>query len=116
MLHGIVKDATASAYTFLFGIFASTGVPLTAGFIADVLIFIGTIHTFGLVGAVPLLSIILLGAYMYYAVNRSFLSTTTVSKARWHTGSAQLASYAVLITGILVFGVFPFLILSAVSI
>lgn len=115
-LSGIVKDAKASAYTFLFGIFASTGVPLTAGFIADVLIFIGTIQSFGIAGAVPLIGVILLGAYMYYAVNRSFMSTTTISKAHWHTGAPQLASYAVLIAGILVFGVFPFLILNAANI
>ena len=115
-LRGIVKNAGSTAYTFLLGVLSSTGMPLTATFIADVLIFIGTISAFGVLGIVPLLSIILMGAYMYYAVRRSFLSTATFTQSRWHVGVPQNVAYAILIASIFMFGIMPMLLLQLVKI
>ncbi|MCL4411652.1 NADH-quinone oxidoreductase subunit M [Candidatus Marsarchaeota archaeon] len=109
-LRGIAKNAGPTAYTFLLGIFATTGMPLTATFIADVLIFIGAITAFGVLGIVPLLSIILVGAYMYYAVRRSFLSTATFTPSRWRIGASQNVAYAVLFSSIFIFGIVPVLL------
>lgn len=110
MLKGIVRDSVGSAYSFLVGTFASTGIPLTAGFIADVLIFIGAIKTYGLYGAIPIFSIMLLGFYMYYAVNKSFLSTKESSQSIAKLPRQMAFTYAIAMAAIFIFGIFPYLI------
>ena len=110
MLKGIVRDSVGSAYSFLVGIFASTGIPLTAGFIADVLIFIGAIKTYGLYGAIPIFSIMLLGFYMYYAINKSFLSTKESSQSIAKLPRQMAFTYAIAMAAIFIFGIFPYLV------
>jgi proton-translocating NADH-quinone oxidoreductase chain M len=112
VLKGIVKDSVGSAYSFLVGTFASTGVPLTAGFIADVLIFIGAIDTYGLYGAIPIFSIMLLGFYMYYAINKSFLSTKESSDSIAKLPRQMAFTYAIALSAIFAFGIFPFVVTS----
>ncbi len=107
VLRGIVKDSMSSAYSFLVGVFASTGIPLTAGFIADVLLFIGAIKSFGLYGVLPLFSIMLVGFYLYYVVNKSFLSTKEHSDSIAKVPKPLWASYAILAASIFMFGIFP---------
>ncbi len=110
-LKGAVRNAASSVYSFLISVFSATGVPLTAGFIADILIFLGAYRTFGLLGLVPISTIVIMGGYLYYAVNRSLLSTTITSKViRLREGHWNPA-YVVLITAIFLFGVFPSILL-----
>ncbi len=110
-LRGIVKGAASTAYSFLFGVFAATGVPITAAFIADLLIFIGADKSFGVLGVVPLFSIIIVGAYLYYAINKSFFDTeNSIEIVRYETGHWN-PSYALLIFSILALGIVPALIL-----
>ncbi len=111
ILNGVVKEAASSAYSFLFGVFAATGVPITAAFIADLLIFIGADKSFGVLGLIPLFSIIIVGAYLYYAINKSFFDTeSSVEIVRYETGHWN-PSYALLIFSILALGIVPSLIL-----
>lgn len=111
ILKGVVKNATSSAYSFLMGVFTATGVPLTVGFIADLLIFLGAYKSFGFIGLIPIISIIMMGGYLYYAVNKSILSTGKTSDIKkfghkyWNTG------FVVLVFAIFIFGIFPSILL-----
>ncbi len=109
-LKGIIRESMGSAYSFLIGVFASTGLPLTAGFIADVLIFIGAISTYGLYGAIPLFSILLLGLYMYYVVNKSFFAGKEYSNSIAKLPKGIMVSSYMAMAAIFIFGLFPFII------
>ena len=58
-LKGVIKDFSSIAYLFILGSFATLGLPLTVGFIADILIFTAAFSTFGMLSLIPLISIIL---------------------------------------------------------
>ena len=79
------------------------------------LLFIGSISSFGLLGAVPLLAIILLGAYLYFIINRSMLSTKEHSESVNFIGIRQYAGCLLLIIFIFIFGVLPFILLNLVN-
>ena len=115
-LRGVVRNAVSTAYTFLTGVFATTGVPLTAAFVGDVLIFLGAIQAFHIYGAIPLLAIIFLGAFLYYVVNKSVLATRESSAAVNYIEARQKAGYAVLLFFIFLFGILPFLILNFLNV
>ncbi len=115
ILRGIVKNARLSTYALLIGIFTMVGMPLTTAFIADLLIFIGAIQAFGLYGIIPLFAILLLGAFMYFMVNKSFLATKHYSKSINFIGTEQKFVYFVLLFFIFLFGVFPFIILKLLN-
>ncbi len=111
VLRGVVRDAASTAYAFLFGIFAATGVPLTGAFIADLLIFIGTERSFGLVGLIPLFSIVIVGAYLYYAAEISIFDTKKgMDMVRYESGHWNPA-YALLVFAIIAIGLVPYFIL-----
>jgi NADH-quinone oxidoreductase subunit M len=112
MVKGVIASSAATGYTFLIGIFATTGVPLTAAFIGDVLIFIGAIKAFSIIGAIPLLALGIVGTYLYYIINKSVLSTKEVSRNVEYIGVSQKIGYAVLVFFIFLFGLLPFLILN----
>ncbi len=109
---GVIASSAATGYTFLIGVFATTGVPLTAAFIGDVLIFLGAIRAFSAMGVIPLLSLGIVGAYLYYVMNKSVFSTREVSKTIEYIGSSQKLGYAILLFFIFLFGLLPFLILN----
>lgn len=111
VLKGVVKNATASAYSFLIGVFTATGVPLTVGFVADLLIFLGSYKSFGFIGLIPLISIIIMGGYLYYAVNKSILSMNETSDVKRFGYSYWNSGFLVLISAIFVFGIFPSILL-----
>ena len=112
VLRGVVKNAFETAYTFLTGVFATTGVPLTAAFIGDVLIFMGALQAFSLFGIIPLIALLLTGTYLYYVINKSFLSTKEVTQNINYIGASQRAGYLLLIACIFFFGIAPFIILN----
>ena len=115
VLRGIAVNAKLTSYVFLIGIFAITGVPLTAGFIADILMFLGAINVYGILGIVPLLSLILLGGFLYFVINRSFFATKERTKNVDFIGTRQKAGYTILLASIFVFGVLPFLLLNVIN-
>jgi NADH-quinone oxidoreductase subunit M len=112
VLKGVVRDAVSTAYTFLVGIFATTGVPLTAAFVGDVLIFFGAIQAFSIYGALPLIAIILLGSYLYYVANKSIMATKHSSKPVDYIAPNQKLGYFILLLFIFLLGVMPFIILN----
>jgi NADH-quinone oxidoreductase subunit M len=108
---GVVNQATSTAYSFLAGTFGITGVPLTTGFVADVLIFIGSIQAFGIIGALPLLGLLIIGAFLYFVINKSFLMTKDPLQRVDYIGVEQKIGYAFFMFFMFLFGVFPFLLL-----
>jgi NADH-quinone oxidoreductase subunit M len=111
VVKGVVSRAASTGYSFIMGVFGVTGVPLTAGFVADVLIFIGAIQAFGLAGALPLIGLLMIGAFMYLVINRSFMMTKEPSQPVEYIGIEQQLGYAFLMGSMLLFGIFPFLLL-----
>jgi NADH-quinone oxidoreductase subunit M len=116
VLRGIVLNAKSTAYAFLLGTLAMIGFPLTPGFIADILIFMGSIQSFGLYGALPLLALILMGAYMYFVISKSILSTKEHSEAVNFTGVQQDLGYSLLALFIFLFGALPFVLLNFIRV
>ena len=92
ILRGTALSARFVSYAFLVGAIAMLGFPLTSGFIADIMLFTGSISAFGLLGAAPLLALILLGAYLYFIINKSIFSTKEHSEAVNYVGIWQYAS------------------------
>ncbi len=114
-LRGISHSAKLTSYTFLIGIFAMTGVPLTAGFIADILMFLGAIGAFGIYGIIPLFSLILMGAFMYFIINKSFFANRERTPPEDFVGANQTIGYVVLIASIFLFGILPFILLNVIN-
>jgi NADH-quinone oxidoreductase subunit M len=117
VLKGTVVDAASTTYAFIVGAFAMIGLPLTAGFIADILLFIGSLQAFGILGLVPIFALVFMGAFMYFVIGKSMLSS---SKER--SGAVNFASldqqigFVILIFFIFMFGVLPFTVLNLVKI
>ncbi|MGC8479153.1 MAG: complex I subunit 4 family protein [Candidatus Micrarchaeia archaeon] len=109
VLKGVIKNFSSLAYLFIAGTFATVGIPLTAGFIADVLIFTAAFTTFGLVSFVPLISIIILGAMLFWVIERVFLSNK--SKPINILLNSVLYSEVFLLSASVILGVLPALLI-----
>ncbi|MCL4380806.1 MAG: NADH-quinone oxidoreductase subunit M [Candidatus Marsarchaeota archaeon] len=116
ILKGIVKNAGLVAYSMLAGIFIMLGIPLSSAFIADLLIFIGAVSAFGLAGLAPLLALLLVGAFLYLVISRSFMSTGKYTRAVGSIGADQRLAFCVLLFFIFLFGAFPFIMLGVFKI
>lgn len=116
MLKGTVVNAASTTYSFLIGAFAMVGLPLTAGFIADILLFIGSFQAFGIMGLVPLFALVLMGAFLYFVIGKSMLSSKEHSETVNFVALDQKIGYALLIFFIFLFGILPFTILNLVKI
>ncbi len=73
-LTGVVRNFRALAYLFIFSAFAALGIPLTSGFVGDLLVFIGSYSAYGLLGLAPLLGILIMGAFFFWLVENVFMS------------------------------------------
>lgn len=114
-IRGVVEGSASTAYSFMLGIFSITGVPLTVGFIADLLIFIGAFSAFGLYGLIPLGAILLAGGLLYLIVSRSIVNGRNGAEAPYLPTAAQKAGYAVLLLFIFAFGMLPFILLKIIG-
>ena len=115
-IKAIVKNSFGTAYAFLFGVFAATGLPLTGVFIADILIFSGGVEGFGLYALIPIIVIIFIGAYLYKIASRSIFYIKEPTLAVRNIESDKIFAYIILIAAIIFIGIFPSLILSIFSI
>ncbi len=113
-LKGTVMRAASSTYAFIIGVLAMMGFPLTAGFIADILLFIGSFNSFGMIGLIPLFALVFLGAFMYLIINKSMLSSREYSSTVDYAPAGQKISCAVLVFFIFLFGMLPFMITNLV--
>lgn len=107
-LGGIAEWSGAAAYSFIIGILATIGIPLTSGFIGDILLFIGASGAFGIVGIVPLAASIIVGAYLFWIVERSiFRNNMKRETYSEYIDTYVLAAAIVLIASLVAFGVLP---------
>ncbi|EQD58483.1 proton-translocating NADH-quinone oxidoreductase, chain M [mine drainage metagenome] len=114
-IRGVVEGSAATAYSFMLGIFSMTGVPLTVGFVADLLIFLGAFGAFGLYGLLPLGAILIAGGLFYLVVSRSLVNSREKADASYLPTAEQKIGYAILLLFIFIFGMFPFILLKIVS-
>ncbi len=114
-LKGTVVNAASTTYAFLIGVLAMVGFPLTAGFVADILLFIGSLQAFGIFGVVPIFALVFMGAFMYLIINKSMFSTRERSKTVDYLKLDQKIGYTMLIFFIFLYGVLPFTILNLVK-
>ncbi|MCL5427855.1 MAG: NADH-quinone oxidoreductase subunit M [Candidatus Marsarchaeota archaeon] len=108
-LKGVIRHFRPLAWLFIFGTFAMVGLPLTAGFIGDLLVFIGAYAVFGIVALLPLAAILLLAGILFWIVERVFMS----GRATWPTEQVPMAIYytgTFLAVSTIVLGVLPFLL------
>ncbi len=109
-LKGIIRNFRPAAWLFVFGAFAIAGLPLTSGFIGDLLIFIGTYSVFGVSAFLPLAAILILAGLLFWITEKVFMSgkaTTPVEiipKRVYYTGIFLAASTIIL-------GIAPFLLI-----
>ncbi len=108
-LKGVIKNFNSLAYLFIAATFATVGIPLTIGFIADLLIFTAAFTTFGVIALIPLLSVILLGALLFWIIERVFLSGRSVQTG--YLVNSVLYSEIFLLALTLIFGIMPSLLI-----
>ncbi len=114
-IRGVVESSAAAAYSFMIGVFSITGVPLTVGFIADLLIFIGAFGAFGLWGIIPLGAILIAGGLLYLVISRSIVNGRGKMEAPYMPSIENRAGYAVLMLFIFIFGMLPFILLKIIG-
>ncbi len=109
------------------GFFASLGLPGFSGFIAEVLVFLGSFTSESLNGLVPrwmvmvsALGLILTAAYYLWTLQRMFFGSYWVKEESWNAALKDLTrrEYTMLIPLVvfsLLFGIFPGLVLDKMS-
>ncbi len=109
-IKGVSRWSSVAAYFFVFGVFAVIGIPLTAGFIADIILFLGATATFGIFGIVPALSIIIVGGYLFWVIERSIFSEPNGKDTlNSYMNKTVVLSSLVLAVATIIFGIVPFL-------
>ena len=111
-LKGISESAPKLAYLFIFGALAVIGLPLTAGFVGDLLIFIGAYGSFGVIGLIPLAAILLVGAYLFWVIEKSFLNVNQKSE-RYNVLERPIVYAGLLLAAsTVILGIFPSVLLT----
>jgi proton-translocating NADH-quinone oxidoreductase chain M len=115
VLKGIASSAKAEVYAFIYGTLATTGVPTTATFVAEILIFIGAYQAFGAYALLGLVPIAITGAYLYFVIQK-LVTSSSESKPVDYVGFWQRFGYGFMIAAIAAFGIFPFLLLKVLGV
>jgi proton-translocating NADH-quinone oxidoreductase chain M len=115
-IKGVMKSFPALSYSFMFGAFATVGIPLTSGFIGYLLVFSGAFGAYGVLGLVPIGALALLGAYLFYVLERSFLNVSAAVEPYQNPRRSVYLAIGLLIAATLLFGVLPSLLLSPFAI
>ncbi len=109
---GVMRDYPGIAYLFIAGVFATIGIPLTAGFIGDILIFIGAYSSFGFLGLVPVVGILIIAAALLWLIERLFLKGGEEKTPYREVDGTVAAGAVILLSGLIILGVLPFLLLN----
>ncbi len=109
-IKGVISDFPEITYLFIIGALAAIGIPLTSGFIADILIFIGSFRTFGLLGLIPVFGILLIGGMLLWIIEKVFISRKETEPYSEPDRSVIYTGFVLLFFSIL-FGIVPFVLL-----
>ncbi len=110
-LKGVAKNLPFISYAFLFGVFALIGIPLSSGFIADLLVFIAAFHAYGIAGILPLGAVLIIGAFLFLIVERVFFNTSKAVEPFSSPGAGITASAIFLAASTIFLGLLPSLLL-----
>jgi NADH-quinone oxidoreductase subunit M len=114
-LSGILNGYRVLGYSFLFAMLATLGLPLTTGFITDILTLIGGARSFGLLILAPALAIIINASYLFWIYEKSFLTGESSELFEALDKNVYIA-ILLLITLIIALGVFPSIILNYIGV
>ena len=109
-IRGVVRRFPHIAYLFIFGVVAAVGIPLTSGFIGDLLIFIGAVKSIGIASLTAIIGIFVIGAMFFWLVERVFMSRDETVPYRQLGRSVTYCSIF-LMTSTILLGIFPSLLL-----
>ena len=114
-LKGIAKNFSGLAYAFMFGSFAIAGLPLTCGFVGDLLVFTGATKALGVVFLVPLLGLLLISVFMFWLAERMFFNASEATEP--YAGVDKSFAYAasLLIASTLLLGILPEILIGPIS-
>ncbi len=113
---GVMQRYPGIAYLFIAGAFATVGIPLTAGFIGDILIFIGSFSAFGVLGIIPVAGILIIAAALLWLIERSFLKSSEGPRVYRDIDERVAAGAVILLTALVILGIFPSILLNFASI
>ena len=71
-IKGVMRLFPSLSYLFIIGVFAVVGLPLTSGFVGDLLIFFGAFNRFGIEGIIPIVSLVLMGGFLFWMIEKMF--------------------------------------------
>ncbi|MBM3939596.1 MAG: NADH-quinone oxidoreductase subunit M [SAR202 cluster bacterium] len=102
---------------FMLAGLASLGLPSTSGFIAEILVFLGTFPVFGWITGAAAFGVVLAAGYILWAAQRTLFGPRP---ARWDhlrdASAVDVAAMAVLIVPILAVGLYPRLLTDVFSV
>jgi len=110
-LKGIANVMPGFSYLVLFFIFAAIGIPLTTGFVMDILILFGGVKAFSSFGVLPIFAAIVNGGYLLWLFERSFASSHNEPKVIEYPEKTLYAALFSIASFVVAFGVLPFLLL-----
>ncbi|MEM3839136.1 MAG: NADH-quinone oxidoreductase subunit M [Candidatus Micrarchaeaceae archaeon] len=112
---GVMERFPALAYLFVLGTFMVVGLPITAGFIGDLLIFISSFSSFGFFGIAPIAGILLIGAVLFWIIEKVFVGP--YSRIEPYSQPDISVAYAGIFLAIcsIVFGLLPFIFVGALT-
>jgi len=114
-IRGIAKSFKGAAYAFMFGSFAIAGLPLTCGFVADLLVFTGTVKSFGIVFLFPIIAILIISAFMFWLIERMFFNTSRAVEPFGEIGKSFAYASALLIVSTIFLGILPELLIGPIG-
>ncbi len=97
-IKGVIRNFRPITWLFIFGAFAAAGLPLTSGFIGDLLIFIGAYSSLGIAALLPLASILALAGFLFWIAEKVFMSgratepVERMPKSVYYTGAFLAAA------------------------
>jgi NADH-quinone oxidoreductase subunit M len=107
-LGGLAKQMPLIGIGFMVAGLASLGLPTTSGFVAELLIFLGTFQVYGLATALAAFGVVLAAGYVLWAAQRTLFGPRV---ERWDgltdARPVDIAAMVVLIIPIFVVGLYP---------
>lgn len=110
-ISGVVKRFPVLAYLFVAGAFMLLGLPLTSGFIGDVLVFIGSFTSLKFVSLLPLLGLAVVGGALFWVAEITFFRSSKVTEPYNIIDGGVVAGAVLLAIASITFGVLPFIFL-----
>ncbi len=115
-LGGLSRKMPVFATTLFFASMASLGLPALSGFVAEFMVVVGAFQVFRLAAALAVLAIIITAAYYLWMIKRAVYGEPSEHVEKGHDIEwYELAPMIVLMIAIVIYGVYPPLLLDMVT-